>query len=131
MSTHYFKAFCTFLWPINSVLSAQSAIKFPSCLGVFVAENQSIKNNKLCETKPISEMLKMVVRVVKTMTNNKKQRTINCQKQSQNKPKQSQFYPPPADLSGVALAKTEALAKVDSKGGQAGQANPCGQRFAD
>ena len=51
---------------------------------------RSIKNNKLCETKPISPKPKMVVTAVYTMTNNKKQRTMNYQKQSQNKPNQSQ-----------------------------------------
>jgi hypothetical protein len=51
-----------------------------------VVRNQSIKNNKLCETNPISKMPKMVVTVVYTMTNNKKQRTANFQKQSQTKP---------------------------------------------
>jgi len=51
-----------------------------------VVRNQSIKNNKLCETKPISEMPKMVVNAVMTMTNNKKQRTMSYPKQSQTKP---------------------------------------------
>jgi len=50
-------------------------------------KNQSIKNNKLCETKPISEMLKMIVTIVYTMTNNNKPRTTN----SKNKPNQTQF----------------------------------------
>jgi hypothetical protein len=30
----------------------------PLCLSVFVAESQSIKNNKLCKTNPICRMLK-------------------------------------------------------------------------
>jgi hypothetical protein len=63
------------------------------CLGVFVVENISIKNNKLCETKPISDMPKMTLTSCSTMTNNKKQRTINYQKQTQTKPIQSQFKP--------------------------------------
>jgi hypothetical protein len=33
-------------------------LKISSCLRVFVAENLSIKNNKLCETKPISKKVK-------------------------------------------------------------------------
>jgi hypothetical protein len=35
-------------------------------------EIRSIKNNKLCETKPISEKPEMVLTAVTTMTNNKK-----------------------------------------------------------
>jgi hypothetical protein len=33
----------------------------------------------------------MIVNFVKTMTNSKKQQTMNCQKQSQNEPNQTQF----------------------------------------
>jgi hypothetical protein len=47
----------------------------------------SIKNNKLCETNPISEKPKMIITLVITMTNNNKQRTMNYQKQSQFKTK--------------------------------------------
>ncbi len=50
------------------------------------AETQSIKNNKLCETNPISEMPKMAVTLVITMTNDKKQRTMNYSKQTQSNP---------------------------------------------
>jgi len=46
--------------------------------------------NKLCKTNPISDMPKILVSLVKTMTNNKKQPTFRCQKQSQNKAKQTQ-----------------------------------------
>ena len=77
-----------------SASSAQSASKnsVNPCSSVkSVAKTQSIKNNKLCETKPISEKPKMIVSLVNTMTNNKKQRTMNYQKQSQNKPNQTQF----------------------------------------
>jgi hypothetical protein len=61
-------------------------LKIPSCLSAFVAGIRSIKNNKLCETKPISEMPKILVTTVMTMTNNKKQRTMNYSKQTQTKP---------------------------------------------
>jgi len=76
---------------VNLCESVKSVVNFPSCLSAFVAEIQSIKNNKLCETKPISEMPKMVVTAVYTMTNNKKQRTINYSKQSQTNPIYSVF----------------------------------------
>jgi hypothetical protein len=53
----------------KSVKSVKSAVNFPSCLRVFVAETQlaaakpfgedgSIKNNKLCKTNPISKKVK-------------------------------------------------------------------------
>jgi hypothetical protein len=58
---------------------------------------QSIKNNKLCETNPISEESKMIITLVITMTNNNKQRTMNYSKQTQTKP----------ILSAVALAKAD------------------------
>jgi hypothetical protein len=51
-----------------------------------VVKIQSIKNNKLCKTKPISEKPKMNLTPCLTMTNNKKQRTTNYSKQSQTKP---------------------------------------------
>jgi hypothetical protein len=51
-----------------------------------VAENVSIKNNKLCKTNPISERPKMVVTAVITMTNNNEQRTMNYLKQTQSNP---------------------------------------------
>jgi hypothetical protein len=43
------------LWPKKSCYPVQ---KNSSCLSAFVAENQSIKNNKLCETNPICDMPK-------------------------------------------------------------------------
>jgi len=49
-------------------------------------ETQSIKNNKLCETNPISEMPKINLTPCSTMTNNNKQRTTNYSKQSQSNP---------------------------------------------
>jgi hypothetical protein len=51
-----------------------------------VVKNQSIKNNKLCETKPIPERPKMVVTLLKT-TNYNELLTMNCySKQTQTKP---------------------------------------------
>jgi len=94
---------------VSSACPVGCAVCYP--IGVFsVAENISIKNNKLCKTNPISEKPKMVVTLVITMTNNNKQRTMNYSKQTQSNPILS------AVLSGVALAKTEALTKADSKG---------------
>ena len=49
-------------------------------------KTQSIKNNKLCKTKPISEKPKMNLNPCSTMTNNKKQRTFNYSKQTQSNP---------------------------------------------
>jgi hypothetical protein len=46
--------------------------------------------NKLCQTKPISKMPKMIVSAVMTMTTNKKLRTTNYLKQTQTNPIQSQ-----------------------------------------
>jgi hypothetical protein len=68
-----------------------SVVNFSLCLGAFVAEIQSIKTTKLCETNPISQTHKMVVTAVMTMTNNKKQRTANFEKQTQFKPNQTQW----------------------------------------
>jgi hypothetical protein len=51
-----------------------------------LGEDGSIKNNKLCETKPISKRPKMIVTLVLTMANNKKQRTTNYSKQTQTNP---------------------------------------------
>jgi hypothetical protein len=46
---------------------------------------------KLYETKPISEILKMIVTVEMTRTNSKKECSMNCKKQTQFKAK---IYPP-------------------------------------
>ncbi len=53
---------------------------------VYRNEDGSIKNIKLCKTKPISRMPKMVVTAVYTMTNNNEQRTANYSKQTQTNP---------------------------------------------
>ena len=42
----------------NSESQVRIFTLYSSCLGVFVAETRSIKNNKLCKTKPISRLLK-------------------------------------------------------------------------
>jgi hypothetical protein len=42
----------------NSVHLCESVSNFPSCLRALVAETQSIKNNKLCETNPIFQKVK-------------------------------------------------------------------------
>jgi len=67
---------------------------YSSCLGGFVAEIQSIKNNKLCETKPISEKPKMNLTAYATNYYDNKSDHLAMTKQSQNKPNQTQFYPP-------------------------------------
>ena len=53
--------------------------------------------NKKCETNPISEKLKMNLTPCSTMTNNKKQRTMNYSKRTQTNP----------------ILSAEALAKAD------------------
>jgi hypothetical protein len=40
------------------VHSCSFVVNFSLCLGALVAENQSIKNNKLCETNPIFKKVK-------------------------------------------------------------------------
>jgi hypothetical protein len=57
-------------------------------------EIRSIKNNKLCETKPISKTPKMVVTLAIAMTNNNKQRTTNYSKQTQSNPICSELVEP-------------------------------------
>jgi hypothetical protein len=42
--------------------------------------------NKLCETKPNSEMPKLSITIVITMSYSKKERSMNFQKQSQSNP---------------------------------------------
>jgi hypothetical protein len=46
------------LRPKICVNPCSSVVNFSSCLRVFVAETQSIKNNKLCKTNPISKTSK-------------------------------------------------------------------------
>ena len=70
----------------NSVNLCESVSNFSSCLSVFVAGSRSIKNNKLCETNPISKMPKMIVTPVTSITNNYELRTMNYQKRTQTKP---------------------------------------------
>jgi hypothetical protein len=77
------------IFSVSSVCSAAKNQLVRRILG----EGGSIKMSKLCETKPIFEMPKMIVTVVYIMTNNKKQRTMNYQKQSQTKPNQTQSNP--------------------------------------
>jgi len=72
-------------------------------------EIRSIKNNKLCETNPISKRPKMNLTFYSTKNYDNKSGLLTMEKQTQNKPNQTQFYPPPADLSGVALAKLARL----------------------
>jgi hypothetical protein len=56
------------------------------CLRVFVAETQSIKNNKLCETNPISEKPKMNLTHHTTMDYDNKSALLTMKKQTQTKP---------------------------------------------
>ena len=63
-----------------------------------VAENISIKNNKLCETNPISGTPKMNLTHYSTNRYDNNSGLLTMQKRSQNEPNQTQFYPPTADL---------------------------------
>jgi len=80
---------------VSGVLCLSSA---SAATETFCAERKnSIKMNKLCETNPISEKLKMNLTPCSTMTNNKKQRTMNYSKRTQTNP----------------ILSAEALAKAD------------------
>jgi hypothetical protein len=57
-----------------------------ACLAEALAKEESIKNNKLCKTNPISEEPKTIVTTVMTMTNDNKSRTMNYLKQTQSNP---------------------------------------------
>jgi hypothetical protein len=56
-----------------------------------ITQYGSIKIERLCETKPIFGKPKMNLTLYSTMTNNKKQRTMNYSKQSQTNPIYSVF----------------------------------------
>jgi hypothetical protein len=58
----------------------------PLCLIAFVAENLSIKNNKLCKTNPISEKPKMNLNHYKTKHYDNKSGLLTMEKQTQTKP---------------------------------------------
>jgi hypothetical protein len=70
-----------------------------------VAENISIKNNKLCKTNPISKRLKMNLTHYTTNNYDNNFHLLAMSKQSQNKPNQSQFFPPLQPLNLTHLAK--------------------------
>jgi hypothetical protein len=53
---------------------------------VCAERKKSTKMNKICETNPISETLKMSVNVAMTRTNNKKLRALNYSKRTQSNP---------------------------------------------
>ena len=59
---------------------------YSSCLGVFVAEIQSIKNNKLCETNPISQKPKMKLTFYSTSDYENKSGFLPMGKQTQTNP---------------------------------------------
>jgi hypothetical protein len=79
--------------------------------------------HKICQTKPNSEMPKMLITLLKTMTNNKKQLIVDCQKQSQTKPnqtqnllairgakpKQTQIYPPSVWRAKPNLSRAQSM----------------------
>jgi hypothetical protein len=58
-----------------------------------VAKNQSIKNNKLCETKPNFKKPKMNLTPYLTKNCKINSEFLPMEKQSQTNPKQSQFRP--------------------------------------
>jgi hypothetical protein len=81
---------------VNLCKSVKSVVNFPSCLGVLVAETQlvrhslgeggSIKNNKLCETNPISEKPKMNLTNYTTKNYGNNLRLPTPEKQTQSNP---------------------------------------------
>ena len=83
-----------YLFTLPALWDAPFAIPsgYSSCLlCLFVAKKCSIKNNKLCETKPISEMPKMFITSIKT-TNYNELLTMNCySKQTQTNPNEPKF----------------------------------------
>jgi hypothetical protein len=85
-----------------------------------VAETQSIKNNKLCKTNPISKKPKMNLNHYTTNDYENKSGLLTPGKQTQSNPILSAVLSGVAYLSAIASAKaeakTEALAKADSKG---------------
>jgi hypothetical protein len=64
-----------------------------------VVKNQSIKNNKLCKTNPISGEPKMSLNHYATKNYNNKSDRLTPAKQSQFKPNQSQFSPNQSQFS--------------------------------
>jgi len=72
--------------PKNSVNLCESVSNFPSCLSAFVAETQSIKNNKLCKTNPISKKPKMNLTFYSTKDYENKPRLRTPGKQTQSNP---------------------------------------------
>jgi hypothetical protein len=62
-------------------------------------EDGSIKNVQLCKTNPISEMPKMIVNLIKTMTNNNEPRAVNYSKQTQTKPNYKGRWSRPLDCA--------------------------------
>jgi hypothetical protein len=78
----------------SSRLAVFVAKKFPVNLGNLWLKNQSIKNNKLCETKPIFETPKTNLSPYTTNGYDNKSPLLTMEKQSQNKPNQTQFQKP-------------------------------------
>jgi hypothetical protein len=60
------------VFSVAKIKSVKSGINFPLCLGVFVAEIQSIETTKLCKTNPISKKPEINLTPCSTITNNKK-----------------------------------------------------------
>ncbi|MDD5327717.1 MAG: hypothetical protein PHY02_07885 [Phycisphaerae bacterium] len=74
-----------------SVPSVNSVANFSLCLSAFVAGFQSIKNNKICKTNPISDMSKMSLTNYMTKSCGNNSDLLTMEKQTQNKANQSQI----------------------------------------
>jgi hypothetical protein len=79
---------------------------------VYLRRKISIKMDKLCQTKPISEMPKMIATSVTATTNNNEQPTSNHQKQTQSNPIL------PAIAGKIALSAVEGAYDDLIEGGQ-------------
>ena len=89
--------------------SVKSVSNFPSCLRVFVAETQSIKNNKLCKTNPIFQMPKMNLSPCLTMDYENKSGLLTMAKQTQSNP----IYGELAESTCSELACPELVERVE------------------
>jgi hypothetical protein len=83
------------------------------------------------QNEPNFQKSQMFITLISTTNYNEKSKMDTWSKQTQTKPICSELACPERGRRVEPILSAEALAKADSKGGQAGQANPCGQRFAD
>jgi hypothetical protein len=102
---------------VNLCESMKSVSNFPLCLGALVAEIQSIKTTKLCETNPISEMPKMNLNHCKREDYGNKSAPLTMEKQSQTNPIQSQFRPKQSQNKPNQTQSCLPLAGLSASGG--------------